>query len=250
MGNLYNALLYEPILKVLIFLYGLLGNNFGWAIIALTVLIRLILVPITLPALRSARAMQDLKPALDRLKKKYGKDKKRLQEEQLKLYREKGINPAVGCLPYLVQFLILIALYRVFMFFLQTGKINGETVSMNFFWLNLVKPDPSYVLPVLAGISQMVMSLMITPAPAEVARVEEKAKEPAKKAEDTEEMAMAMQKQMIFLMPAMTVFIGLRLPSGLALYWVVTTIFSSVQQYFISGWGSLTRYLKWIKPKK
>ncbi len=250
MGNLFNILLYQPILKALIFLYGLSGNNFGWAIITLTILIRLILVPITLPALKSARAMQELKPALDRLKRKFGKNKKRLQEEQLKLYRQHGINPAVGCLPYLVQFLILIALYQVFMHFIQAGEINGDEVSMSFLWLNLAKPDSFYILPILAGVFQLVISLMVTPAPVEIAEAEEKAKEPKKEVEDSEEMAMTMQKQMVFMMPAMTVLIGLRLPSGLALYWVITTVFSSVQQYFISGWGGLEKYLKWIKPKK
>lgn len=243
MGNLFNSLLYEPILKTLVFLYGIFGNSFGLAIIGLTILIRLVLIPITLPALKSARAMQELKPALDNLKRKYKKNKKKLQEEQLRLYRERGINPAVGCLPYLVQFLILIALYQVFNHFLQSGMINGREVSMDFFWLDLAKPDPWYVLPVVAGVSQLLMSLMITPKPAEIAEAEEKAKEPAREVEDTEEMAMAMQKQMVFMMPAMTVLIGLRLPSGLALYWVITTVFSSVQQYFISGWGGLERYL-------
>lgn len=246
MGNLFNSLLYQPILKGLVFLYGFLGNNFGWAIITLTILIRLILVPITLPALKSARAMQELKPALDRLKRKHGKNKKKLQEEQLKLYRQHGINPAVGCLPYLVQFLILIALYRVFMHFIQTGEINGGEVSMRFLWLNLAEPDPVYVLPILAGVFQLVMSLMVTPAPAEVAETEEKAKEPAKEVEDAEEMAITMQKQMVFMMPAMTILIGMRLPSGLALYWAMTTIFSGVQQYFISGLGGLERYLRKI----
>lgn len=250
MGNLFNSLLYQPILKTLVFLYSFLGNNFGWAVIVLTILIRLILVPVTLPALKSARAMQELKPKIDYLKRKYGKNKRKLQEKQLELYRKQGINPAMGCLPYLVQFVILIALYRVFMHFIQSGMINGGEVSMDFLWLNLAKPDGFYILPILAGVSQLLMSLMVTPAPSEVAETGEKAKESKKKVEDAEEMAMTMQKQMILMMPAMTVLIGMKLPSGLALYWVTTTIFSGVQQYFISGWGSLERYLKWIKPKK
>lgn len=217
MTEIWNFLFYQPILKSLIFLYKLLGYNFGWAIISLTVLIRAALIPFMLPALRSARVLRDLKPELDGLKKKY-KDKKQLQREQLNLYKKHGINPAAGCLPYLLQFLILIALYRVFMHFIQTGKINSTTVVMDFLWLNLAKPDPYYLLPILAGVSQLVLALMMNP---------KKTEKPKK---ESEEMAEAMQKQMIFVMPLMTVVIAVKLPSGLALYWLTTTLFSIFQQ--------------------
>ena len=250
MSNLWNLLFYKPILNTLVFLYNLLGHNFGLAIIFLTLLIRGCLIPITLPSLKSARAIRDLKPELDGLKKKYKKNKKKLQEEQLKLYREKGINPAAGCLPNILQFLILIALYRVFIHFIQTGKINDTGVAMSFLWLDLAKPDPYFLLPILAGFSQLIMGLMITPQPAKVAEISEKAKESAQKTEDTEEMAMSMQKQMILMMPLMTVLIGVKLPSGLALYWLATTIFSIFQQYFISGVGGLSPWLKKLKKLK
>lgn len=249
MIDLWNLLLYKPILNALIFLYNLLGHNFGLAIIFLTLAIRGILVPITLPALKSARAMRDLKPELDGLRKKYKKNKKKLQKEQIRLYKEHGINPAAGCLPQILQFLILIALYRVFMHFIQTGEINDTGVEMGFLWLNLSKSDPYFFLPILAGFSQLIIALMITPRPAELAEISEKAKESPQKTEDTEEMAMAMQKQMIFMMPLMTILIGVKLPSGLALYWLTTTLFSIFQQYFISGTGGLTTYLKKLKIK-
>ena len=124
MANLWNTLLYNPLLQALLFLYHALFNNFGLAVLALTVIIRAILVPVTIPALKSAKKMADLKPHLDALKEKHGSDKQRLQAEQLRLYRENGVNPAAGCLPYLVQFLVLIALYQVFMFFIQTTGIS------------------------------------------------------------------------------------------------------------------------------
>lgn len=217
MSELWNLLFYRPILLSLIFFYKILGNNFGLAIISLTLSIRAALVPLILPALRSARALRDLQPELDGLKKKH-KDKRRLQEEQLRLYRKHGVNPAAGCLPYLLQFLILIALYRVFIHFIQTGKIDETVVKMDFLWLNLAKPDPYYLLPVLAGASQLVLALMIAP------------KGPQKPKKESEEMAAVMQKQMIFVMPLMTVLIAARLPSGLALYWLATTVFSVFQQ--------------------
>lgn len=247
MANLWNTLLYNPLLQSLIFLYKLVGN-FGIAIILLTVLIRAILIPITLPAIKSAKKMQDIKPHLDKLKEIHGKDKTRLQQEQLKLYKEHGVNPAAGCLPYLVQFLVLIAMYQVFIFFITKGKIDNTIVNMNFLWLNLAKPDKTYVLPIVAGLSQLIMSLMMFPK-TQPKPEEKKSKEDKKDVKKDEDMATTMNKQMMFLMPAMTVFIGINLPSGLAIYWIATTVFSIIQQYFTTGWGSLEKYLVKLKLK-
>lgn len=241
MINLWNTLLYQPLSQFLIFIYRLVGN-FGISILIFTAIIRLILVPITAPALKSAKKMQDLKPHLDKLKEVHGKDKTRLQQEQLKLYKEHGVNPAAGCLPYLVQFLVLIALYQVFIFFLTNSKIDNVPVDMNFLWLNLAKPDKLYILPVIAGITQLILSLMMMPKGAL-----EKNKQITVKGEKKEEdMATSMNKQMMIVMPIMTVFIGISLPSGLALYWIATTVFSIIQQYFTTGLGALEKYL----PKK
>ena len=252
MIDLWNLLLYNPLLQALIFLYKALFNNFGLAVLALTILIRAVLVPVTLPALKSAKKMSELKPHLDALKEKHGKDKQRLQMEQLRLYKEHGVNPAAGCLPYLVQFLVLIALYQVFISLIQNGKIDGLVVNMQFLWMNLAKPDKTYILPILAGVTQMVLSLMMMPEKPKVEdgskKLEIKTEDKDKKKEKSEDMQEAMQKQMLYFMPAMTVFIGITLPSGLALYWVATTVFSLVQQYFITGWGGLKPI--WIKTLK
>ncbi|MBI3385252.1 membrane protein insertase YidC [Candidatus Gottesmanbacteria bacterium] len=253
MANLWNTLLYNPLLQTLLFLYHLLFNNFGLAVLALTVLIRAILVPITIPALKSAKKMADLKPHLDALKEKHGNDKQRLQAEQLRLYREHGVNPAAGCLPYLLQFLVLIALYQVFIFFIQHGKVDSTIVNMKFLWWDLAKPDKTYILPIVAGLTQLVLSLMMMP---ENKKLEVRNEKLERKLETTnnqpptpkkEDMQESMQKQMLFFMPAMTVFIGISLPSGLALYWVATTVFSLVQQYFITGIGGLKPYLAKLK---
>lgn len=247
LGVFWNSLLYQPLLQALLFLYKVSGS-FGLAIIALTIIIRGVLVPITLPALKSARKMQELKPHLDLLKEKHGKDKTRLQQEQLKLYKEAGVNPAAGCLPYLAQFLVLIALYQVFMFFISKGKVDSTVVNMNFLWLNLAKPDKYYILPIVAGASQFIMSLMMMPKQPMLEKHLTTKKEVQEK-EKQEDMATTMNKQMMFMMPLMTVFIGLGLPSGLALYWIVTTVFSIIQQYFTTGLGSLEKYLLLIKKK-
>ena len=240
--SIFNTLLYQPILKVLVYLTHLLGGSFGLAIIALTLLIRLVLIPLTLPAMKSAQKMKELKPRLDELKKKHAKDKRQLQIEQLNLYKEQGINPAAGCLPTIVQFAILIAMYRVFIDFIQNG--NGESLmaNMQFFWLDLSKPDRLHILPILAGETQLILSQMLMTAK-EHHEAKELTKEAQKKektkGEDTQEMAETLQQQMLYVMPVMTGLIAWNLPSGLAVYWVVTTIFSLVQQYIMSGPGGL-----------
>ncbi len=227
----------NPINQLLIFLYGLTGQNFGLAIILLTLIIRAVLVPVTIPSLKSAKKLQDLKPLLDRLKEKH-KDKKKLQLAQLDLYKQHGINPASGCLPQIAQLLVLIALYQVFMNFINNGQLNGTSLNLDFLWLNLGKPDPYYVLPVLAGLSQLVFSLMMMSGLEGHLKVPKK-KDEKKKEENSLEMAQSMSQQMLYIMPAMTTIISLTFPSGLALYWVVTTVFSLVQQYIVSGPGGL-----------
>lgn len=240
MGELYNLLFYNPILNTLIFFYKILGN-FGLAIIFLTLFIRGLLIPLTLPAIRSARKMKDLTPELNKIKKKYNHDKKRLQQEQLKLYKIHGVNPASGCLPYILQFFVLIALYRAFMFFIAGGgKIDDVVVNTHFLWLDLAKPDRYLILPILAGASQLVLSRMVTTETQKTTETPRKVLDELgprgkqkKKRDDTASAMGEMQKQMVYLMPLMTVMIGAKLPSGLALYWVVTTLFSVVQQRIV-----------------
>lgn len=229
--------LISPINTLLIFLYGLSGQNLGFAIILLTLIVRGVLVPVTIPSLKSAKKLQELKPHLDKLKQKH-KDKQKLQLATLELYKQHGINPAAGCLPQIAQLLVLIALYQVFINFINGGQFNGQSLNLNFLWLNLGKPDPYYILPVLAGFTQLIFSFMMTSGLESHVKAP-KNKDEKKKEEDSMEMAQSMQQQMLYLMPAMTVIIALKFPSGLALYWVVTTLFSLVQQYIVSGLGGL-----------
>ncbi|MCH7951638.1 membrane protein insertase YidC [Patescibacteria group bacterium] len=257
---IFNTLLYQPLLQTLTFLTNVLGGSFGFAIIALTFLLRTAMIPLTLPTMRSAQKMKDIKPHLDELKRKHGKDKKRFQKEQLNLYKEHGINPAAGCLPTIVQFAILIAMYRVFIDFIENGNGGGIAADMQFLWLDLTKPDPLYILPLVAGGTQLILSQMLM-AGKEHHKSEdlkksarEKQERGAKKAKADEDktldMAGAMQKQMLYVMPLMTGLIALSFPSGLALYWVATTIFSLVQQYVISGPGGLATVVEKLRARR
>ena len=231
---MYNQFIYQPILNSLIWLYHGLGDNLGFAIIVLTLLIRGILFPFAIPSLRAAKKMADLKPELDALKKKHGHDPKLLQQKQLEFYKNHNINPASGCLPYLAQFVVLIALYQVFMNTLH-GNGMGDIQSQFWIW-DLKSKDQTYLLPILAGVLQLVTSLALLPA---VENEPEKRPGTKEQKEDVAEMAASMQQQMVFMMPIMTTVFALQFPAGLALYWVVTTAFSLVQQLSISGPGGL-----------
>jgi YidC/Oxa1 family membrane protein insertase len=229
--------------QFLMFLVDTTGS-LGLAIIVFTFLIRSVLLPLTLPSLRSTKKMMELQPELKKLQKLHGKDRQALQKAQLELYKKYNVNPLAGCIPQLAQLGVLILLYQTLINFINQ---NGGLVDMNFFWLDLSVPDSKYILPILAVITQLILSLMIAPG-AEIPDLvpnkskSKKVQKENKKEEDTADMARSMQQQMMYLMPLMTGFIALRFPSGLALYWVATTIFSIGQQWYISGPGGLVTY--------
>ncbi len=233
---MYNQFIYQPILQSLLWLYHTTGN-LGVAIIVLTLVVRGILIPFTLPQLKSAKKMAALKPELDALKKKHGSDPKVFQQKQLEFYKTHGVNPAAGCLPFIGQFVVLIALYQVFMHTLG-GNGMGDINSQFLLW-DLKTKDATFVLPVLAGLLQLVTSMALLPAIENKPQEREGTKE---QKEDVAEMAQSMQQQMVFMMPVMTVIFSLQFPSGLALYWVITTAFSLVQQLVVSGPGGLLVY--------
>lgn len=269
MAQLWNLLLYQPLVNALIFLYQILFHNFGLAIIILTTLIRVVLIPLTVPSMRTANKMRELAPQLAKLKKKYEKDKQKFAQAQLALYRQHGANPAAGCLPQIIQLIILIALYQAFIKVLQSDgeiiqklnqilypslQLQSETViNTQFFYLNLTRPDifhlPGFSFPlpglflVSAALIQFLSSKMMQPA------VSASQKEAAKTATKTDDMATAMQSQMLYLFPLMTILIGFSFPSGLTLYWFIFSLFTAIQQYFVSGWGGLQPWITWINNK-
>lgn len=238
----------QILLNFLVQLHQVTGN-LGWAILAFTVIIRLLLFPLSLPGMKSQKKLRELQPELKQLKDKHGKDIKALQAAQMELYKKHNVNPLTGCLPQIIQIILLIVLYHVLTIFVSRTEINGTVINPSFFWLDLTKPDRLFVLPILAAVSQLILSLMILPGGETPNLVPDDAKskkkqEENKKEEDVAEMAAAMQKQMLFIMPVMTGFIAINFPSGLALYWVASTVLSVVQQYFVTGWGGVTLYLQ------
>lgn len=248
-----NTVLITPIFEFLKFLTVSTGN-FGIAIILLTLIIRTILIPLSLPTLRSMKKMRLLKPELDKLKKQYGKDVKKFQEAQLQLYKKNNINPLSGCLPYVLQFVVLIALYNVLRNFVTRATGMGVHVNPFFLGLDLSKIDHTRILPILAAVTQLVLSVMLLPGVESHDLIPDNAKSKKlkianEKETNSQEMADTMQKQMVFMMPIFTGWIALNFPAGLALYWVATTIFSAVQQWAISGPGGLEVVWHSVKRK-
>src|SRR5579859_3156267 len=238
-------LLTNLLFGALIQLQGLTGS-LGLSILLFTFIVRALLLPLSIPSLKAQKKMRTLQPELKKLKEKFKNDKKGFQVAQLELYKKHNANPLNGCLPQIVQLVLLIFLYRVLVSFLSTAKIHGVPIDPHFLWLNLGKPDSMFILPILAAASQLILSVMILPGGETVDIIPEGSKDKKlkaeKKEEDAAEMAATMQKQMLFMMPLMTGFIALRFPSGLTLYMVATTVFSVVQQFFLSGPGGLTMY--------
>ena len=237
MAELWNTIILEPVLNSLIAMCTVLGGNFGLAIIVLTVVVRLILFPLTVRQTQSTKAMQSLQPKMQELQKKYAKNQQKLQQEMMKLYKEAGINP-LGCLwPMLIQLPIWIALYQSIMQALAATPENllnlsqhlyswaavGQAVPLNehFLWLRLSRPDPNLILAILVGGTMWVQQKMVTPPTA-----------------DPRQRSMTSMTTM--MMPLMFGFFTLSFPSGLALYWVVSNILGIIIQYFVSGgWGYL-----------
>lgn len=231
MVSLFNEFLYRPLFNLLVFLYNVIpGTDIGLAIIAITLVIKLVFWPMTQKGIRSQKALQDLQPQIKALQEKY-KDNKEEQGKQLMLfYKTNKINPLSGCFPLLVQLPILIALYQVFLKGFNPDNLsilysfvkNPGVIDPHF--LNILDLSiPNKILALLAGLSQFWQAKMITP----------KKTLPASPKSSDEFVAQAMSKQMLYFLPVMTVIISWKLPAGLALYWLVTTLFTVFQQYVI-----------------
>ncbi|MGQ9517848.1 MAG: YidC/Oxa1 family membrane protein insertase [Anaerolineae bacterium] len=248
MGQIWTQFFLQPMLNGLLLLYGALGQNFAAAIAVFTIIIRLITLPLSLPQQRSAKKMQELQPQLQALQKKYKDDKEKLAQAQMELYREAGVNPLGGCLPLLIQFPIWIGLYQSIAQTLAVGPLQLLNLSTNiykslpwlsslvpvkntFLWLDLGKPDPLYILPVLVVASTWFQQKVMSPP-----------------ASDPQSASMNQSMQVMF--PLMLGFFSLQFPSGLALYFVVSNIVGIVIQYFTPGWVGVSFGKKGALPAK
>jgi YidC/Oxa1 family membrane protein insertase len=237
-GQFFNTILIEPLVNALFFVYGIIpGHDFGLAIIIFTILIRLILWPLASKQLHSQKKMQSLQGDISKIKIKAAGDKQKEQAMLMELYKEKEVNPFSACLPALLQFPILIAMFVVFQ--KSTGSINdiqailyGPVKNLPYIQslingsvqfdaslfglINMAKP--SYLLAILAGITQFLQVKMITPR---------------KQKTDTKDPQAQMTSFMNYTFPALTVFIAWTLPAALPLYWISTNMVAIFQQWLI-----------------
>lgn len=211
--------LYDILAKALMGLYATLGN-FGMAIIAITIITKLVTLPLTIKQDKSMKAMKEVQPEIDKLKEQYKNDPKMLNEKTMELYKTRKINPAGGCLPLLIQMPILFALFGVLRTNPDIVSKAGEVVypyiylpnipsTETFLWLSLGQPDPFYIFPVLNGILSYLQQKITGTS-------------------DNPQM-----KHMMYMFPIMMIFISYKMPGGLQLYWVVSSIAGIIQQYWI-----------------
>jgi len=226
--QIYNAILYQPLLNLLVFFYNLVpAHDLGLAIILLTVLIKAILWPFFAQSIRAQKVMQNLQPKLDELKAKYKDNQEKLGPAIMELYKQEKVNPLSSCFPMLIQLPFLIAVYQVFRKGISNGSLTlvysflsnpGQLNTMALGFLDLSKPSP--VLAVLAGLAQFWQSKQM------LARNKNAKANPNEKAN-------MINKQMMYIFPVVTVFIGWSLPGGLTFYWLLFTLFGVLQQYFV-----------------
>jgi len=228
-----------PLANLLLLFYYFLGHQTVIAITALTVLIRLLILPLTLGQQKSARKMQELQPKIAKLQKKYGKDKERLTQEQMKLYKEAGINPMGGCLPLLIQLPIMFGLYRAIIYCVPTtplqlfqfsqhiykwlpGVVGLVPLQSTFLGMDLGRPPAmaqwwSYALPALVLVTSWLQQKLLTP--------------PA--AGDDQSQAGMMSQQMQIMMPLMFGLMSLQFATGLSVYFVISNLIGIAQFYLV-----------------
>ena len=257
-GQLFYYIFTQPNSNVLLLLYHLF-DNMALSIIVLTLIVRLALFPLTLKQLKSTKATQAIQPLIADVKKKY-KDQKEQYAAMQAIYKEYGVNPVAGCLPLLVQLPVLYGLFFALRETLNTSNLNPLNYlhSLNsliypflpkfiippdpyMMWfggpINLGHPDPTHILPILAGLATFLQLRMSQP------RTRSGAKD-----------AMTQQMQLMqYVMPFVTVFFAWNFAAGLALYWTTSSVFGIVQQYFVTGWGSLAvmpEFIQNLLPKR
>ena len=240
MSSLFTLLFLQPILNLLVFLYNTIpGHDIGIAIILLTLLVKIILYPFTVKQIRQQRAMQELQPKIAEVQEKYKDRKEEQARELMALYAREKVNPVASCLPLLIQLPIFIALYRALTFALNSKSLtllysfvpNPQSIDTHFLGI-LDLSHPNYVLALAAAAVQFWQTRQIMKPPAATIASPPPAVAGSTGAKD-ESMAAMMNKQMMYLMPIMTAAIGFTLPGGLTLYWLVMSLLTVLQQWWL-----------------
>jgi len=209
-------------------------HNIGLSIVVFTILLKIVFLPATQASIKSAQKMKELQPEIKKLQIKYKKNPQALQKAQMELYKKSKINPAAGCLPQLIQLALLIVLYQALLYFFKQVDGNSFGLSLRFLWFDISKPDKLYILPLLTALSQFGLSWLMawTGEKNKIVKEKKLVKKPGLSGEIVDTLGQT-QKQMLYLMPVMTGLISISLPSGLVIYWLVSSLFGLVQQAYL-----------------
>lgn len=230
MVQLFQIILFQPIFNGFVALYNIIPDA-GAVIFIITLIVKGLLYPLTSKSIQAQKALSELQPKLAELKETYKDNQQKLAQETMNMYKENQVNPLGSCLPLLIQLPVFLALYWVLRDVLANEKMDVlytfvsrpdmiNPISLGFFDLG----NPNVYLAVLAGITQFFQAKMFS---------KRRAPAHAGAGSKDEDMMSMMNKQMLYFMPIMTVFIGLQLPGGLALYWFLSTLITLVQQLIV-----------------
>ena len=231
---MWDLLITNPMVNAMLLFYGLLGHQFILAIIALTIVIRILVFPLSLKQQRSMTTMQALQHSKEwqEIQKKYKGEREKLAQEQMRMYREYGVSPAGGCLPTLIQFPVLIGLYQAIIRVLATSPLQlvdlaprvylpglAALIPLNdrFLWLHLGRPDPVFILPILVVVTTWLQQKLLTPP-------------------NPDPQASSMSQTMQITMPLMFGFFALSFSSALSIYFVVSNVVGVAQYAIINRW--------------
>jgi YidC/Oxa1 family membrane protein insertase len=228
-ASLYTTVFYQPVFNALIFLYNVIpGKDLGVAIILLTALFRVVMLPLSMKAAVTQKKFTELQPRVKGIQEKFKTNRDQQAKELLALYREEKVNPFAGVLPLLIQIPVLLALFQVF------GRgLAAEQIS-NLYWFvqNPVHLDPMF----LGFLDLQARSLWIGVVAAALQFVQSKQMMPKSNANTPKksDFASSMQNSMLYFSPLLTLAILPQLPAAVGLYWVTTSVFSIWQQWYIN----------------
>lgn len=233
---IFDILIYQPLYNTLIFFYNFIpGHDFGIAVILTTLVLKFLLIPLSKKQIESQKKMQELQPKIKELQQKHKNDKEKQTKAIMEFYKENKTNPFSGCLPLIIQLFFLIAIYRVIINISQAGfMVNPADMyafvpdpgAINHLFLSFMDlTKPNYVLAFLSAIAQYYQTKMF---------FQKQNMPKSQEAASTEpDFAAIMNKQMLYLGPGLTFFIGATFPAALALYWLFSTLFMIFQQMVI-----------------
>ncbi|MFA5777845.1 MAG: YidC/Oxa1 family membrane protein insertase [Parcubacteria group bacterium] len=248
MFQIFYPTIYQPLYNTLVFLYNNFAfHDFGIAIIIITLILKIILMPLSKKQIESQKKLQELQPKIKEIQNKHKDNKEKQSQELMKFYKENKANPFGGCLPMIVQLVFLIAIYQVF-FRISSNNLNiqGEVLysfvanpgQINNMFIGIIDLAKSSIpLAILAAAAQFYQTKML------MAKQKNNNDNKSKDSKNPD-FAQIMNKQMLYLGPLLTLFIGIKFPAGLALYWLISTLFAIGQQMYMEDkFESLKKYI-------